>query len=508
MSLGALARLRGLLELHGLEDAAPRVDIENDGGAAGCRLPVEEDAAAAVAAAAAAADRIWQLRGGAPQQIAVSTLHAGASLASYQHLRLDGAPVGGSPADNNPLVDFYRTRDGRWFFVHGVLEHLAAGTERVLGLRERSADAVRAAVARWDAQALEDALARAGMCGAYARSADEWRAHPQGQVLSCLPCVQVRRMGDAPPQPLPPGERPLSGVRVVDMTRIIAGPTTSRTLAEHGADVLNISAQRVPSMRTFVMDTGHGKRSATLDVDVPADLDRLLDLVRAGDVLVQGYRSGTLARRGLSPERLAAQRPGIVYVSVNCYGHEGPWAERPGWDQLGAVATGLAMRQGSPERPQLLPGVAALDYTTGYLAAYGAMVALARRATEGGSWEVRASLSQTAMWMQQQPDVPPRLGQALPADLLQQCDGGFGRLRFLRPVARMSLTPPAWTLPAVPLGTHAAEWLPVPRSRQPGAARPTTACASAALTQNWAGRREHPVTAEIRGEVARGPRLR
>ena len=491
MSLGALARLRGLLDLHGLADAAPRINIENNGGPAGCRLPVEEDAAAAVAAGAAAADRVWQLRGGAPQQIGVSTLHAGASLASYQYLRLDAEPLGGSPADNNPLVDFYRTRDGRWFFVHGVLEHLAAGTEKVLGLRERSTDAVRAAVACWDAQALEDELALAGMCGAYARSADEWRAHPQGQLLSSLPCVQVRRIGEAPPQPLPAGERPLSGVRVVDMTRIIAGPTASRTLAEHGADVLNISAHRVPSMRTFVMDTGHGKRSATLDVDVPADLERLLMLVRAGDVLVQGYRSGTLERRGLSPERLAAQRPGIVYVSVNCYGHEGPWAQRPGWDQLGAVATGLATRQGSAERPQLLP-LAALDYTTGYLAAYGAMVALARRATEGGSWEVRASLSQTAMWMQQQPDVQPRPQHPLPAELLQESDGGFGRLRFLRPVARMSLTPPAWTLPAVPLGTHAAEWLPALKGRQHGAGRPLADCASAALTDNVAGRRGHP----------------
>ena len=458
MTLGTPTRLCGLLELHGLADAAARIEIQNDGGPAGCRLPVEEDAAAAIGAGAAAADRIWQLRGGAPQQISVSTLHAGASLASYQHLLLDGEPLGGSPADNNPLVDFYRTRDGRWFFVHGVLEHLAAGTEQVLKLRERSAEAVKAAVAQWDAQALEEALARAGMCGAYARSADEWRAHPQGQILASLPCVQVRRIGDAPPQPLPPGARPLSGVRVVDMTRIIAGPTTSRTLAEHGADVLNISAQRLPSLRTFVMDTGHGKRSASLDVDVPADLERLLALVRDGDVLVQGYRTGTLARRGLSPERMAELRPGIVYVSANCYGHEGPWAQRPGWDQLGAVVTGLAMRQGSPERPHLLP-LAALDYTTGYLAAYGAMVALARRAVEGGSWEVRASLSRTAMWMQQQPDVQPRAQSQLPAHLLQECDSGFGRLRFLRPAARMSLTPPAWTLPAVPLGTHAAEWL-------------------------------------------------
>ena len=314
MRLGARARLRGLLELHGLTDAAPCIDIKNDGGPAGCRLPVEEDAAAAVAAAAAAADRIWQLRGGAPQQIRVLTLHAGASLASYQHLRLDGEPLDGSPADNNPLVDFYRTRDGRWFFMHGVLEHLAAGTGRVLGLRERSADAVRAAVAQWDAQALEDELARAGMCGAYARSADEWRAYPQGQVLAALPCVQVRRIGDAPPQPLPAGERPLSGVRVVDMTRIIAGPTASRTMAEHGADVPNISAQRVHHRlpRRVWRDGGAvaschrgrqlgGARVAVADCDVDAAATR------------RGAAAGTTAaRRPAAGERQRLRPPALL----------------------------------------------------------------------------------------------------------------------------------------------------------------------------------------------------
>lgn len=458
---GPLSRLAGLLQQHGLAGAGQRVRIEDDGAAAGCRLPVAADAAAAIAAGAAAADRLWQLRGGAPQDIAVSTRHAGASLRSYATLWVDGRPAGGSPADGNPLVDFYRTRDGRWFFVHGVFEHLAAGTLRVLGVRERSAAAIAAAVARRDAQELEDALAQERMCGAYARSAAEWRAHPQGRLLAALPCVEVRRIGDAPAQPLPPAARPLAGVRVLDLTRIIAGPTASRTLAEHGADVLNISSPRLPSLPTFVIDTGHGKRSAWLDVDEPRQREQLLALARDADVLVQGYRSGTLARRGLAPHDLARARPGIVYVSVNCYGHEGPWAQRPGWDQLAAVATGMTVRQGSVERPLLLP-VAANDYTSGYLAAFGAMVALARRAVEGGSWEVRASLAQTAMWFQQQPDVEPAPDQALPPHWLQDSDGPCGRVRHLRPAARMSLTPPRWELPAAPLGTHAPQWLPRP----------------------------------------------
>ena len=459
MNEHAQARLLELLQPQGLAAAASRVQIDADGGAAGCRLPVADDAAAALAAAASAADRLWQLRGGAPQTITVSTRHAGASLRSFAFLWLDGSPVGGSPADNNPLVDFYRTRDHRWFFVHGVFEHLAAGTLRVLGLRERSAAAVGAAVARWDAQALEEALAQARMCGAYARTASEWRAHPQGAMLASLPCVEVTRIGDAPPQPLPPAARPLAGLRVIDMTRIIAGPTASRTLAEHGADVLNLSAERLPSLRTFVIDTGHGKRSASLDIDVAADRARLLALAGEADVLVQGYRCGSLARRGLSAHHMATHRPGIVYVSVNCYGNAGPWAPRPGWDQLAAVATGLSMRQGTPDRPALLPA-AACDYVSGYLAAYGAMVALARRAVEGGSWHVTASLAQTAMWFQQQPDITPTEDEALPPQLLQETDTAFGRLRHLRPVARMSHTPPQWTLPAAPLGSHVPAWLP------------------------------------------------
>lgn len=147
------------------------------------------------------------------------------------------------------------------------------------------------------------------------------------------------------------------------------------------------------------MDTSHGKRSAWLDLDDAGAAATLRALVRGADVFSQGYRSGALAGRGFAPEDVAALRPGIVYVSINCYGHEGPWATRPGWEQLAQTVTGIAVTQGSPDAPVLIPA-ALCDYTTGYLAAWGVMAALARRAVEGGSWHIRASLCQTAMWVE------------------------------------------------------------------------------------------------------------
>src|SRR5579864_3123843 len=150
------------------------------------------------------------------------------------------------------------------------------------------------------------------------------------------------------------------------------------------------------------METGIGKRQAILDLNVPEQANELCELARGADVFSQGYRLGTLARRGFSAQQVAALRPGIVYVSENCYGHAGPWSERPGWEQLGQAATGMSYREGQSAAdgvPRLAP-VAVNDYSTGYLAAYGAMMALARRTTEGGSWHVQVSLSQTCMWYQ------------------------------------------------------------------------------------------------------------
>lgn len=453
-------RLDALLAHVGLP-AASSSHIDGDGSAPGCRPAVGEAAAVALAAAGTAAAQLWQMRGGGAQSVSVSTRQAAASLRSYTLQTLDGVSPGGSPSDATPLAGFYRTRDDRHFFIHGVLPHLAEGTLRVLGLAEASYDSVAQAVARWDAEALENALAAAGMCGAYARSAAEWSAHPQHIATAAAGPLEIVRIGDAPPEALPYATRPLSGIRVLDLTRILAGPTCGRTLAEHGADVLLISAPQLDSVKSFVLDTGHGKRSAYLDLNLSSAQSTLHELALKADVFSQSFRAGSLARRGFAPTELARLRPGIVCVSINCYGHLGPWANRPGWDQLAAAVTGLTAMQGGPDGPPALLNCAACDYVTGYLAALGVMTALRLRAIEGGSWEVRVSLAQTGRWLRDfaQPNrVDRSASMALPLDYFAETDTPQGRLRHLVPIARMSLTPPHWSLPPVPLGQHEAAW--------------------------------------------------
>jgi crotonobetainyl-CoA:carnitine CoA-transferase CaiB-like acyl-CoA transferase len=224
--------------------------------------------------------------------------------------------------------------------------------------------------------------------------------------------------------------------------------------------VLRVGAARLPSIEPFVVETGRGKRNAFLDLDLPEQAERLRELVRGADVFCQGYRAGALERRGFGPEALAALRPGIVAVSIDCYGHVGPWAERAGWEQLAQSASGIAAAEGGDGPPRLIPA-AATDYTTGYLAAFGALTALARRAREGGSWHVRASLCQTAMWLTRLgADLDPAAASGLGdvASRLVQTDTAWGRLAHLGPVVEMEHTPPRWELPPAPLGAHPPAW--------------------------------------------------
>jgi crotonobetainyl-CoA:carnitine CoA-transferase CaiB-like acyl-CoA transferase len=456
-----------------LGDPAPgEIEIEGSDPVYPCGFPLGGLAAAALAACGLGVSELWELRTGRRQRVRVPLRAAAASLLSFAFLRVGGA----SPLDVrvvSPTIGLYRGRDGRWIHLHGGFPHLRDGTLRVLGCGDE-ADAVAAAVAQRDAAALEDELAAERLCGARVRTAAEWAAHPQGRALAAQPLVEVERIGDGDAEALRPGPRPLSGVRVLDLTRVLAGPTCGRSLAEHGADVLRIHCPRLPEIEPFAIDTGHGKRSAALDLDDPRDAARLRALAAQADVFVNGYRSGALERRGFGPEELAALRPGLVYVSIDCYGHSGPWRERPGWEQLAQSVTGLAAEHGGEESPRLLPA-AACDYATGYLAAAGALAALARRTREGGSFQVRASLCRTGMWIQRQGgEAPPGestsieealaggrvpgLAAAEVASLCTASESAWGRLFHLAPVLELSETPPHWERASAPLGSHAAEW--------------------------------------------------
>lgn len=431
------------------------------------RFALGETAAGVLAAVGLAAAEIWTLRsGGETQAVHVDVRHAAAALNSYHYHRVKGgmepmASLGLADLIASGVADIYPTRDGRYFHTHPSFD--PEGMCAALGVTNPSPEKMARAVRQWEAQDLEDFLADEGRCGAMIRSADEWDQHAQGRALAAMPVVEIVRVGDAAPEPFPEGDRPLGGIRALDLTRVLAGPTCARTLAEHGAQVLHIGAEHLPTYEGIDLDTGHGKRWANLDLKTPIGRDALKSLVAGADVFCEGYRPGVMQRLGFSPKELREMRPGIVNVSINCYGHSGPFANRPGYEQLGQSVSGVAYEQGG-NVPQLAPA-AFCDYTSGYLAAFGALVALLRRAQVGGSYEVRVSLTRTAMWYMAQsrvdsalalPDASPTREEAMPftVETATHC----GELLHLAPAVRMSRTAPRWELPSPLPGSARPAW--------------------------------------------------
>lgn len=426
--------------------------------------------AATLGATGLAVEDLWALRTGRRQSISVDVRQATASLRSGHYMKLGDGEVS---ARRNSIMGVYPTKDGRWSYLHCNFPNHRAAALSVLGVPEDRA-AVAKAVLTWNAQDLEEAIIAAKGAGGMVRTAAEWATHPQAAAIAALPVMEVIKIGEAPAEPLPPGNRPLSGVRVLDLTRVLAGPTCARTLAEHGADVLKITGAHLPNLGYQEWDTGHGKLSAQLDLRQAADVATLRGLVKDADVFSQGYRPGSLGGRGLSPEELAALRPGLVYVSLCAFGHEGPWASRRGFDTVVQTVSGITSRQAevvpaSTPGPQFYP-VSAIDYCTGYLMAFGAMVALGRRAREGGSWMVRISLAQVGKWIVDLGEVPEAAARAAPEEFSAEeldrwsmvSQTPSGPLKHLGPVVALSETKPHWARPSVPLGYHKAEWVARP----------------------------------------------
>jgi crotonobetainyl-CoA:carnitine CoA-transferase CaiB-like acyl-CoA transferase len=422
---------------------------------------------ATLAATGLAAADLWELRTGRRLSVAIDLRRGAASLRSGHYMKLGDGEVSTA---RNSIMGVYPSKDGRWSYLHCNFPNHRAAAMQVLGVTEEDRAAVARAVRTWNALDLEEAIIAAKGAGGMARTQAEWAQHPQAAAVASLPLLEVIRIGDAPPEPLPPGNRPLSGVRVLDLTRVLAGPTCARTLAEHGADVLKITAPHLPNLGYQEFDTGHGKLSAHLDLRQPHDVEVLRGLVRGSDVFSQGYRPGTLGMRGLAPEELAALRPGLVYVSLCAFSHAGPWASRRGFDTVIQTVSGITSRQAevvpaASPGPQFYP-LAAIDYCTGYLMAFGAMVALGRRAREGGSWLVRLSLAQTGKWIVDQGEVPEAAARDAPTEFTAEELQGWsmvsqtpaGPLRHLRPAVELSETPPFWARPSVPLGYHRPEW--------------------------------------------------
>jgi crotonobetainyl-CoA:carnitine CoA-transferase CaiB-like acyl-CoA transferase len=414
-----------------------------------------------VAASALAAATLWRYRGGRRQAVAVDMRHAAIEFLSEHFVHLDGV----EPEDPwDRIAGTYQCGDGRWVRLHTNFPHHRAGILRILEC-DYDKQAVATALQSWTAYGLEDAAAESGLCATAMRSFAEWDAHPHGQAVVTQPLVKITRIGDAPAHGLPPSVRPLSGVRVLDLTRVIAGPVCGRTLAAHGADVMNIASPNIPNLPRLVVDTGRGKLSAHLELRDKDGNARLKDLLSQADIFVQGYRPGGLADLGFSPQDAARIRPGIVYVSLSAYGHVGPWSGRRGFDSLTQTATGINHAEAEAAgqtSPKALP-CQALDHGSGYLLAFGALTALMRRMQEGGSWHVQVSLARTGRWIRDLGGVKNGLALAAPtheavADLMEGSQSGWGSLHAVQHSAVLAQTPARWDRPSVPLGTHHPSW--------------------------------------------------
>ena len=463
-SAGTLADTVAALWRDVVAEPAPPVTFEGDEHVLPGPYRVAHAAAAAVAATTLAAAELVGERGGNLPPTSIHIGHAAEAFRSERHIRVAGAEAGGLWAS---LSGDHRAADG-WVRLHANYRHHADAILRALGV---PADEVAATVAVRPAVDVEDAILAAGGAAAALRDRAGWLTDGPGTAVRAEPLVAIERIGDAPPRPLPPLNRALpdrflaeqaladrsapeavlavwtltdhalAGLRVLDLTHVIAGPVATRTLAAHGADVLHVTDPHRPVLHRLVMDTDFGKRSCHVDLDTEAGRAALRELVERADVFVQSYRPDSLARRGFGPADLARTAPGIVVVSVAAYGHTGPWRERRGIDSLVQMSCGIAAAGGLDE-PRPLPAQA-LDHGTAWLAAFGALTALRRRAREGGSWHVRVSLARTAEWLHDLGRDPTPPTETDVTDLLREVDSDYGRLAYLPvPGARRRLAGP------------------------------------------------------------------
>ncbi|KGU88557.1 CoA transferase [Burkholderia pseudomallei] len=357
----------------------------------------------------------------------------------------------------------YRTADG-WIRLHTNAPHHRAAALAVLGAPPER-QAVARAVGQWRGDALESAVVEHGGCAAVMRTEDEWARHPQGRAVRAEPLMihdDVSIDGPRPAWPMS-AERPLRGVRVLDLTRILAGPVATRFLAGFGAQVLRIDPIGWDEPGT-VPEVVLGKRCARANLACADGRALLRRLIGEADVMVHGYRPGALDRLGFDADERRRINPGLVDVSLDAYGWSGPWRGRRGFDSLVQTSAGIAaagMREAGADRPVPLP-VQALDHGTGYLLAAAAIRGLVRRLATGAGTSTRASLARTAVLLTsgglqeagRRPIAPETAGDL---DAWIE-DTSWGPAQRVRAPVTIECAPVQWPHPARALGTSPAEW--------------------------------------------------
>jgi len=413
-----------------------------------------------MASAALMATELGQLRGLPQQTVSLDMLQAAVECSGCFTLN------GKSTPKFAELSGLYQCRDG-FLRIHANFEHHRDAALKTLNLQvgpDTRRKSIESATLQWKASELETAiLDNSGACAAV-RSFATWDALPQAQAIMQLPLVEITKIGEAAPKKisaLSGTQQPLRGVRVLDLTRILAGPVCGRTLAAYGADVMLINSPTLPNIDSII-ETSRGKLSAHLNLQQAADQIKLEQLLSETDIFVQGYRPGALGTFGLSPDSLAKKYPGIVCVSLSAYGRSGPWQHRRGYDSLLQSASGFNLAEAqakNTDAPSALP-MQVLDYASGFLMAFGAQVALLKQLTEGGSWHVQVSLARTGCWLRSMGQNAEWLDCETPdeSSYLQNYNSDYGDLRALPHPPQFSVSTVGWKRESSPPGTHQPVW--------------------------------------------------
>lgn len=455
-------------QLGGDKPALSAVSFTGEGAELPSVYPVSDFAAATVAAATLAVAE-WAAHGNnrTLEPVTIDRAHAALAFRSERHIERPGRDW---PSLWDPMAGDYPTRDG-FIRLHTNYPHHRAAAERVLGPGDDRERVSREIAAR-SAEAIENDIVGENGCAAAMRTTDQWAAHPQGQAVRAAPTIaraavngpRANAREERANRDSPLGRGPLEGLRILDLTRVIAGPTCTRLLAAWGADVLRIDPVGFEEPDALLADTTPGKRCAALDLKQRGDVARFEALVRGADALVVGYRSDALRRLGLGPERLAAMQPRLVRVELDAYGHSGPWAKRRGFDSLVQMSCGIAARGQAvyaSDRPRPLPAQA-LDHGTGYLLAAAVCRALTDRREHGRLSAYQLSLAGTAKALldcgETGDPLAPDPGPEAARPFLAQEHGPFGALWRVRCPGRIGEQNPQWSRPAGPLGRDAADW--------------------------------------------------
>jgi len=469
------AELESVLQGVGLSaaDSGGSVEFQGQDPIVPSVLRLASAAGIGLAAKSVGIAKLWRLRGGKPQDISIDLGQALHRLSPFYERKwelLNGYPPGMPSDPTCPFMPrfFYKTRDDRHVLALNIYPRLKTAALKLLRCYD-DPQSVANAIRQWKAEDLEQAAEEHGLQATMVRTIEEYRREAQFQIVARLPLIEVEKIGDSAPEPLPwNGNSPLDGIRALGLGHVIAGSGVGRALALHGADVLNVWRPSEFEFDLLYYTANVGMRSTTLELGEKEGLQRFKSLLRDADILFANRRFGWLQKFGLSASETAEIRPGIIHANITLHGEEGPWKNRIGFDQSAGAVTGILALEGTPQTPKLPAIFVVNDYLVSWLTAVGIIAALERRATEGGSYRVHVSLARVALWIQTLGIFDKSYARALAGSApdhlyrppnLFTADTPCGIYQGVTEQVRMSETPGQYRTVLVPRGSSRPEWL-------------------------------------------------